>query len=316
MNEALKGRVPAGRPGTGAAVMRGLLRRSVVVAIVAAVLGAGGCAALDVKQRELIFRPVKDYGGSPADYGLSFEELWLPVAGDDRAERVHGWWIPASSAGAPTVLYLHGARWSLGGNLFRIVRWHRMGFNVLAIDYRGFGRSDGELPSESLAYADAEAAWAELLRREPVRERRFVYGHSLGGAVAIDLAVRRGDMGGLIVESSFTSIREMADTTKYGFLPVGLILTQRFDSLSKVPSLTVPVLYVHGTADRWVPPAMSERLHAASPAPKRLLLVDGGGHSNVSGYAFEAYRGAVLEFVAGAGAYVAGEAPGAAAVLD
>jgi alpha-beta hydrolase superfamily lysophospholipase len=228
---------------------------------------------------------------------------------------VHGWWIPAPAADAPTVLYLHGARWSLGGNLFRIARWHRMGFNVLAIDYRGFGRSDGELPSEALAYADAKAAWEELKRREPAQARRFVYGHSLGGAVAIDLAAQRTEMAGLIVESSFTSIRDMADTTQYGYLPVGLILTQRFDSLAKVPRLTVPVLFVHGAADRWVPPAMSERLYAAAPEPKRLLLVEGGGHSNVSGIAFDEYRRAVLEFAAGAGARIVAGA-GAPAVVD
>jgi pimeloyl-ACP methyl ester carboxylesterase len=199
------------------------------------------------------------------------------------------------------VLYLHGARWSLGGNLFRIARWQRMGFNVLAIDYRGFGRSDGELPSEAQAYADAQAAWEALRRREPDPARRFVFGHSLGGAVAIDLATRSPDMAGLVVESSFTSIRDMAEMTKYGYLPVGLILTQRFDSLAKVPKLAVPVLFIHGAEDRWVPPAMSERLHAAAPAPKRLVLVPGGGHSNVSAVAFEQYRREVLDFAASAG---------------
>jgi pimeloyl-ACP methyl ester carboxylesterase len=280
-----------------------VLRRWLVLAVALATAGASGCAALDVKQRELIFRPVKEYSGSPADYGLAFEELWLdvPRAEGAGAERVHGWWIAAGVPDAPSVLYLHGARWSLGGNLFRIARWQRMGFNVLAIDYRGFGRSDGELPSEAQAYADALAGWEALKAREPRPARRFVYGHSLGGAVAIDLAARRPDMAGLIVESSFTSIRDMAETTKYGFLPVGLILTQRFDSLAKVGKLAVPVLFVHGTSDRFVPPAMSERLHAAAPGPKRLLLVEGGGHSNVSGVAFDAYRRAIEDLVASAG---------------
>lgn len=288
-----------------------------MLAVALATAGAGGCAALDVKQRELIFRPVKEYAGSPADHGLAFEDLWLdvPRVEGEGAERVHGWWIPAAVPDAPSVLYLHGARWSLGGNLFRIARWHRMGFNVLAIDYRGFGRSDGDLPSEAQAYADALAGWEALKAREPRAGRRFVYGHSLGGAVAIDLATRRTEMAGLIVESSFTSIRDMAETTKYGFLPVGLILTQRFDSLAKVPKLAVPVLFVHGTGDRWVPPSMSERLHAAAPEPKRLLLVEGGGHSNVSGVAFEAYSRAVRDFVGGAGVTaVAGR--GAAAIVD
>jgi pimeloyl-ACP methyl ester carboxylesterase len=292
------------------------LRRWAVTLLACVAVGAGGCAALDVKQRELIFRPEKDSGGSPADFGLAFQDVWLdvPRVEGEGAERVHGWWIPAARPGAPSVLYLHGARWSLSGNLFRIARWQRMGFNVLAIDYRGFGRSDGELPSEAQSYADALAAWHEVKRREPQPGRRFVFGHSLGGAVAIELATRSPDMAGLIVESSFTSIVDMAETTRYGYLPVGLILTQRFDSLAKVPKLTMPVLFVHGTADRWVPPSMSERLHAASPAPKRLVLVDGGGHSNVSGVAFDLYRREVLAFTAAsAGVTFAGAATPATA---
>lgn len=274
-----------------------------VALLACAVVGAGGCGSLDVKQREVIFRPEKDAGGSPADFGLAFQDVWLtvPRVEGEGAERVHGWWIPAANPNAPSVLYLHGARWSLSGNLFRIARWQRMGFNVLAIDYRGFGQSDGALPSEAQSYADALAAWEELKRREPSESRRFVFGHSLGGAVAIELATRSPDMAGLVVESSFTSILDMAETTKYGFLPVGLILTQRFDSLSKVPKLGVPVLYIHGTGDRWVPPSMSERLHAASPAPKRLVLVEGGGHSNVSGVAFDLYRREILAFAAASG---------------
>jgi alpha-beta hydrolase superfamily lysophospholipase len=292
------------------------LRVWVVAFVACTVLGAGGCASLDVKQREVIFRPEKDSGATPGDYGLAFQDVWLdvPRVEGEGTQRVHGWWIPAADPNAPSVLYLHGTRWSISGNLFRIARWQRMGFNVLAIDYRGFGRSDGELPSEAQAYADALAAWAELRRREPAPSRRFVYGHSLGGAVAIDLATRSPDMAGLVVESSFTSILDMAETTKYGFLPVGLILTQRFDSLSKVPKLAVPVLYVHGAADRWVPPSMSERLHAASPAPKRLVVVEGGGHSNVSGVAFDLYQREVRAFVAAAGGVnFAGAAVSAAA---
>jgi uncharacterized protein len=274
-----------------------------VALLACAVVGAGGCASLDVKQREIIFRPEKDSGTTPAAFGLAFQDVWLsvPRVEGEGSERVHGWWIPAGNPHAPSVLYLHGTRWSISGNLFRIARWHRMGFNVLAIDYRGFGRSDGTLPSEAQAYADALAAWDELKRREPAQSRRFVYGHSLGGAVGIELATRSPDMAGLVVEASFTSIRDMAETTRYGFLPVGLILTQRFDSISKVPKLGVPVLYIHGAADRWVPASMSERLHAASPAPKRLVLVEGGGHSNVSGVNFDLYRREILAFAAASG---------------
>jgi pimeloyl-ACP methyl ester carboxylesterase len=265
-----------------------------------AVLTAAGCSILDVKQREWIFRPQRDVHATPADHGLKYEEVWLTVRDDGEAggERVHGWWIPASDANAPTLLYLHGARWSLSNNLFRIARLQRMGFAVLAIDYRGFGRSDGELPSEKDAYADAQTAWAYLRLLEPDAQRRFVYGHSLGGAVAIDLATRNDDVAGLIVESTFTSIRDMAEVMGYGALPLGAVLTQHFDSLAKVAQVGAPVLFVHGTGDRYVPHSMSERLYAAAPEPKRLLLVENAGHSNVSGVAFERYAAAVRDFIA------------------
>jgi alpha-beta hydrolase superfamily lysophospholipase len=264
-----------------------------------AVASAAGCAYLDTKQREWIFRPQRDLHSTPASYGLPFEEVWLTVAGDaDGArERVHGWWIPGPDATAPTLLYLHGARWSLSNNLFRIQRLHRMGFAVLAIDYRGFGRSDGELPSEAQAYDDAQAAWQHLRLLEPDPRRRFAYGHSLGGAVAIELATRNDDVAGLIVESTFTSMADMADKMGYGNLPIGLVLTQRFDSLAKVSAVKAPVLFVHGTSDRFVPAEMSERLYAAAPEPKRLLLVENGNHSNVSSVAFETYQTAVRAFL-------------------
>jgi alpha-beta hydrolase superfamily lysophospholipase len=265
---------------------------------VVAVVSAAGCAYLDTKQRELIFRAQRDIHATPASYGLPFEEVWLSVAGDaDGArERVHGWWIPGPDAAASTLLYLHGARRNLSDNLFRIQRLHRMGFAVLAIDYRGFGRSDGELPSEAQAYDDAVAAWQHLRRLEPDAGRRFVYGHSLGGAVAIELATRNDDVAGLIVESTFTSMADMAEQMGYGGL--GLVLTQRFDSLAKVATVKAPVLFVHGTSDRFVPPQMSERLYAAAREPKRLLLVESGNHSNVSAVAFDKYQAAVRDFLA------------------
>lgn len=273
------------------------LLRSLVLAVVAvAALAGAGCVYLETKERELVFRPVRDYVRSPADLGLAHEELWLAVARQDGAgdERVHGWWLPAARPGAPTLLYLHGVRWSLGNNLFRIARWHDLGFNVLAVDYRGFGRSDGDLPSEQAIQADARAAWAEVRRREPQKAMRFIYGHSLGAAVALDLAAGERDAAGVIAEAGFTSLPDMVADRN---LPVGALLTQRFDALDRARSLSMPSLFIHGTADSVVPSAMSERLYAAAPAPKRLLLIEGGSHSNFGGTGMTEVRRAVAEFV-------------------
>jgi alpha-beta hydrolase superfamily lysophospholipase len=274
------------------------LARSLAVVLAATTLAAGGCAYLDVKQREWIFRPQRDLHATPADVGLRYDELWLTVpAGGPEGERVHGWWIPSVDAAAPAMLYLHGARWSLSNNLHRISRLHRMGFSVLAIDYRGFGRSDGDLPSEAQAYADAQAAWERLRRLVPDAQRRFLYGHSLGGAVAIELATRNDDAAGVIVESTFTSIRDMVDALGYTTISVDGLITQRFDSLAKVPAVRAPILFVHGTADRFVPPAMTERLYAAAREPKRLLLIENGNHRNATDVGYEKYLSALRELV-------------------
>jgi len=175
----------------------------------------------------------------------------------------------------------------------------RFGFSVFAIDYRGFGKSDGELPSEATVYEDARAAWQWLVEREPDASRRFIYGHSLGGAVAIDLAAQLSDgpasARGLIVESSFTSIPELVADSGYGFLPWQLLLSQKFDSVAKIQQIRMPVLIVHGEEDRYVPARLSSALYAAAPQPKKLLLIPNATHNN-SVYTGDAdYRMALQE---------------------
>jgi pimeloyl-ACP methyl ester carboxylesterase len=275
-----------------------MLKRAILVCLAAAA-AASGCAYLDVKQRELIFRPVREVADTPADRGIAYEDVWLtvPRISGDGDERVHGWWMPAGDPRAPSLLYLHGTRWSLGHHVQRIEQWRALGFSVLAIDYRGFGRSDGDLPSEDQAYADAQAAWEHLRLREPDARRRFIYGHSLGGAVAIDLAARNRDAAGLIVESTFTSMRDMAERAGYDRATASLVLTQRFDSLTKIGRVSVPLMLIHGTGDRYVPAEMSERLYQAAPEPKLLLLVEGAGHRDAFAVAFGRNPRAVRDFI-------------------
>lgn len=274
---------------------------------------ASGCAYIDVKQRELIWRPSQAWWTSFDPRANGVEELWITRDGralaatraaeggdrDNPGDHLHAWWWPAERADAPVLLYLHGARWNLNGNAFRIARLRKMGFSVLAVDYRGFGRSGGDLPSEEEVYADATIAWEYLAQRVPSHARRFVFGHSLGGALAIDLAARRDDMAGVIVESTLTSIRDMAGAHKWlRFVPVSLFLTQHYDSLSKIERVSAPILFVHGADDGYVPSWMAERLYERTRAPKRMLLVEGANHSNVSGVGFEQYFAAVRDFFA------------------
>jgi len=267
------------------------------IVLIALLFGAlalpGGCSWIDVKQREFIFRPVKDdWRGYSGEADRS--QIRIPVG--DNGDYLAAWWMPAATAGAPALLYLHGARWNLTGSSSRIARYRQLGFSVLAIDYRGFGKSSGEMPSEEMAYEDARAAWAHLKILAPDAQR-YVYGHSLGGAVAIEVARNNPAMSGLILEATFTSIRDMAYQYAWGWLPVDLVLTQRFDSLEKIADVKAPTLFIHGRADRLVPHAMSEQLFAAAKSPKQLLLIDGAGHSNIAwSGAFDQVQNAIHAF--------------------
>ena len=262
--------------------------------------GVVGCSELDAWQRSAIFAPEHDQQRWWREPPSGTEVFDLPVAD---GEAIRAWYWQSPLPDAPTVLYLHGARWNLNGSAFRMEGWTRMGYSVLAIDYRGFGDSSPRLPSEESAFQDSAVALRELARRQPDPARRFVYGHSLGGAIAIDLAHRSDlpDFAGLIVESSFTSVAAMMATMKYGGIPgASLLVTQPFDSLGKLATLTTPLLLVHGTADRVVPHTMSDELYAAAvmvePGLRRLVKIEGVSHSGAvrSGAQYEnAVRGFV-----------------------
>jgi len=183
-----------------------------------------------------------------------------------------------------------------------------LGFAVLAIDYRGFGLSTDELPSEEAVYEDARAAWAWLGREHPGRDR-YLFGHSLGGAIAVQLASEGVPAKGLIVEGTFTSIPDVFESMRWGWLPLAPLITQRFDSLDKIDRVTMPILVVHGTRDGLIPAALGKALYERARAPKRLELVEGGSHYSTNTMATAQYRHA-LQALFGIGA---GEAPLAAA---
>jgi len=257
--------------------------RHLLAAGVVGVAGMTGYTQLDEWQRQRIFSPENENQRwwREAPGGTEIFDLVLP-----NGHLVRTWYLRHPMPDAPTVLYLHGSRWNLNGSVFRMEHWADMGFSVLAIDYRGFGESTQLLPSESSAQQDALAALGELERRQPDPARRFIYGHSLGGAIAIDLAARAEGraVAGIIIESSFSSITDMLATLRWGDLPgAGLIVTQRFASTRKLASISKPLLIIHGTGDRVVPHTMSDALHdAAVSAPeglRRLVKIEGASHS-------------------------------------
>ncbi|MEO6975749.1 MAG: alpha/beta hydrolase [Gallionella sp.] len=271
-------------------------RISISVAAIA-LLYAAGCAYMWATQRDHIFEPELLLQTTPDRLGMKFDDLRIPVgSGADKGE-LQAWWVPAAHSNAPTFLYLHGNYRNLSDHLEHALHLHMLGYNVLVADYRGYGNSTGGKPSEAKVYEDAEAAWQYLIKVRGVKPgQAFIYGHSLGGAIAIDLAVHHPEAAGLITESTFTSMEAMGEL-EYSYLPVGLLLNQRFDSLKKISRLKIPVLLIQGTWDKRVPVRMAQQLYDAAPQPKALILVKGGEHSNSATIGWIDYRDAVTGFV-------------------
>ena len=239
-----------------------------------------------------------------------FEMVRIPLRLVDEKtfEPLYAYWIPAENPDTPVLLYLHGQDATRGKHLDHTERFRQLGLNVLAIDYRGFAETYGEeTPREATVYEDAEAALEYLTDVMKIPSNRiFIYGHSLGGAVAIELATREEAEGtaGVIVESTFTSISEMSARRYYGLLnllPVDFLLTERFDSLSKIDLIKRPLLIIHGTQDLKVPYKMSERLCAENKSDggsAELCLIDGAGHENCGSKDEYKYRETLKEFFA------------------
>lgn len=238
--------------------------------------------------------PVHSGAGPKGDSGLS-------DGNGPNTEVLNGWWIPArSEERSPilpnepqnldtpinVILYLGGRGGNRSYHLPRIEGFHQLGFNVLMADYRGYGDSPaGPLgpPSEASVYEDAAAAWRYLTEvRQIPPEQILIYGESLGGAIALELALNHADAGALIMQSTFTSMTDMAQRVTFlRFFPVQTLITEHFDSITKIKSLQVPVLFLHGTNDDIVPYEMSQTLHAAAPTPKDLFLIPDGSHFQI-----------------------------------
>jgi len=273
-------------------------KRVVLLLLIAAVLlYFAVCTYMWATQRQHIFEPSPLLQTTPDRFGLKFDELHIPVgSGADQGE-LYAWWVPADKSDAPTFLYLHGNDRNLSNHLENTLRLHNLGYNVLVADYRGYGKSTGGEPSEAKVYEDAEAAWNYLLKQRASPPRHtFIYGFSLGGAIAIDLAIHHPAAAGLITEGTFTSMSDMGKIY-YSYLPVDWLLNQHFDSLDKVGKLKIPVLFIHGTWDRVVPWQMSQQLFNQAPQPKSLKFIEGGEHINSSSIGWVEYRDTVSAFV-------------------
>jgi uncharacterized protein len=197
-----------------------------------------------------------------------------PVPYEDLAiGRLHGWWIPATAPTIGQVLFFHGNAGNIGDRVPHIALLSAAGFDVLAFDYSGYGRSTGR-PSERATYEDARAA-QDALAPGPT----FYLGESLGGAIALELAIERPPAG-LILQSTFTGVRNMA-RLHYPFIPRALV-PDAYPSLGIIPRLRAPLLVLHGSRDEIVPLMDGEALYDAAPDPKRIEVLEAGHNDLIS----------------------------------
>jgi fermentation-respiration switch protein FrsA (DUF1100 family) len=242
----------------------------------------------------MLFYPARGQWRTPTSVGLSYEEVWLDAEGD----RIQSWWVEGRPS-RPVVMMFHGNAGTIADRLENVRQIvDRLGATVFQIEYPGYGDSGGR-PSESSLYASGEAGLKEARRR--VGQRKLVvFGRSLGGAVAIELASRHV-VEGLVVESTFTSLPDLAPATG---LPLARYLAAyRFDSLAKIKDVHAPLLIIHGDRDELVSFSMGQRLLEAATGAlaRRLHTVEGGTHNDTWFVGGEAYWRAWGDFLAGLG---------------
>ena len=250
----------------------------------------GGC--VEPLEKRFIFFPDKSVDETPREWGLAYEDIYFAT---EDGLRLNGWWIPGT--GSPvTLLWFHGNGGNISHRLESIkLRRDQLGSNMFIFDYREYGRSEGQV-SEQGTYRDGSAAVRYLRSRAGLDPAKIVFfGESLGSAVAVEMAVRHG-CAALILESAFLSIPEMAKAS-FPFLPVGPLLWTKYDTLSKIGKVRVPVLIVHGESDEIVPFWHGRRLFEAAPEPKEFYPIKGASHNDTYVVGGKAYLDVLGRFL-------------------
>jgi len=250
----------------------------------------GDWSPLASVERRHVFRPAKFPRGDWEPFELEYEDVTFKAAD---GTKLHGWYVPHQAPRA-VILFAHGNAGNVSTRAKTLKELNeRHDAAVFIFDYRGYGKSEGT-PNEEGLLQDARAARKWLARRTGLDEHEIVLmGRSLGGGVAVDLAAKDGCRG-LILESTFTSMPDVAGRL-LPLLPAGWLMTQRFDSLSKIPNYNGPLLQSHGDRDQLIPIAQGKTLFKAAKGPKRFVVIKGSGHHN-SGRP-DYYHEALAEFL-------------------
>lgn len=247
-------------------------------------------------EKQFVFFPEPEVASTPAQAGLRYEDVYL-TASDGVS--LHGWFLPAphdaSGPETQTWLWFHGNGGNLGTRVGQLERAHRLlGVHQFIFDYRGYGNSEGS-PSERGTYLDARAALRYIQQRPDVDSGHIVYfGHSLGAAVAVELAVSHPPAG-LALIAPFSSIRDMAKLA----LPLpfaGWVVRNHYNSVSLIPGVHAPLLILHGEMDEIVPHSQGRKLFDAANQPKRFVTLPDASHNNAHHVAAEVMALALLEF--------------------
>lgn len=263
---------------------------SVLVSLAAFVALAyvGIAVVLVLAQRALMYHPAS-MNDAPAAMGVAEMTVVRLVTADGLD--LASWYAPPQP-GAPVVVYYHGNAGNIAMRAFKARRFLDAGFGMLLVGYRGFGGNPGR-PSEHGLYADGRAALDWLAGQGIDGGRVVIYGESLGTGVAVQMAVERPPAA-LVLEAPFTSATDVAAAI-YPFLPVRLLMRDRFDNLAKIQALAAPLLVVHGEADRIVPFRFGKRLFEAAPQPKQAVFLPQANHNDL--YDWGA-GDAIVEFLA------------------
>jgi fermentation-respiration switch protein FrsA (DUF1100 family) len=234
---------------------------------------AGGyvllAALLFLFQGSLVYRPSRQFVGTPDQASMGYEDVYFQTSD---GVKLNGWFVPAESPRG-TVLVFHGNAGNVSHRINTIAIFHNLGYNVMIVDYRGYGLSEGS-PGEQGTYRDAEAVWKYLIRKRKLDPDRIViFGRSLGGAVAAWLAVEKHSAG-LILESTFTSVPNRG-AELYKFLPVRLLARINYDTLGRIDKLRCPLLVIHSPEDEIIPFHHGEQIFEAAKEPKRFVEISG-----------------------------------------
>ena len=252
--------------------MKNRLIKNILLLLLGLVL-LNGCMYL--QQSSMIFFPYATLDQTPAEWGLVYEDVFLDT---EDGVRLHGWYIPRHGS-KQALLFFHGNAGNISHRGASVEIFHRLGLNVFIFDYRGYGKSEGK-PDEKGLYKDARAAWRYLSKERGFGQDEIIlFGRSLGGAVAAELAAEI-QPGGLILESTFSSAKDVANAV-FPVLSRLIFLRYDFDTAAHVRRVACPVLVLHSPDDEIIPFRLGEKVFQAANEPKSFVKMRGDHNSGI-----------------------------------